>query len=116
MGGEARRPARGTSGAPRRTTDDPPGRAHRRLGRPRLARRRAPARGLPVHVSGPPPVPGGRTERDREAARREREAARRNGGRPRRPTVPRSSFSVPRTGRNLWLAVIALVALALLWF
>jgi UPF0755 protein len=63
-------------------------------------------------VSGPPPVPGARTERDREAARREREA-RRDGAQPR---VHRPPPTVHRRRRTLALAALALVCVAVVWF
>jgi UPF0755 protein len=73
-------------------------------------------------VSGPPPVPGGRSEAEREAARRER-AARRSGVKPSTdgqgpPAVNRPSPIVHRHRRRraTLLAVLALVAVFLLWF
>ena len=78
----------GTGGASRRAPHDATRGANRGTGRCRLARRRPPARELPCShpgghprvSSGPPPVPGGRSPEEREAARREREA--RRAGRP----------------------------------
>jgi UPF0755 protein len=74
-------------------------------------------------VSGPPPVPGGRSERDREAARREREARRKGNGRPPKPPrqprnspVPRRPSSVVRPKRALALGVLGAVIVAVLWF
>src|SRR5215212_9602913 len=113
MGGEARRSARGACGAPRRTTDDPPGAARRWRRRPRLARSGAPARGVPVHVSGPPPVPGGRSGRDREVARRERQSRR---SPPANGSVARRPPSVHQRRRTLALSVLGIVLLAILWF
>jgi UPF0755 protein len=71
-------------------------------------------------MSGPPPVPGRRSERDRESARRDRDV-RRNGGSARPPRRPRSA-PVPRrpsSGGNrkaLALSVLGIVLLAVLWF
>jgi UPF0755 protein len=73
-------------------------------------------------VSGPPPVPGGRSEADREAARRARDA-RRSGIRPstpaavaERPRVPRPPRSARVSRGRLALVVLAVVVFAVLWF
>jgi UPF0755 protein len=74
-------------------------------------------------VSGPPPVPGGRSEAEREAARRER-AARRAGMKPSNdghgPTPPTRPPARLRTAhrprRPIALALLALLAVVLLWF
>jgi UPF0755 protein len=65
-------------------------------------------------VSGPPPVPGGRSAHDREAARRERAARRNGGGEASHIARPRSTIRLPR--RAAALAVLAVVAVAILWF
>jgi UPF0755 protein len=63
-------------------------------------------------VSGPPPVPGARSERDREAARRERDA-RRNGA-SRSPRRPPSAVGHPK--RLAALVLLAVLCVAALWF
>ena len=80
----ARAESLGTGGASRRAPYDATRGAHRGRGRCRLAGCGPPARELPGShqgghprvSSGPPPVPGGRTPEEREAARLEREARR----------------------------------------
>ena len=82
-------------------------------------------------ASGPPPVPGGRSAQEREAARREREAQRSGAGRdglPARgmPAPPHGKSTPPRRkvprergsgGARLLLALAGgLVALAAAWF
>ena len=101
-------------GAARRAPHHAARRAHRRGGGRGLARRRAPARELPRRArssrgparvtDGPPPVPGGRSPEEREAARREREARRAGASRagarrrPRRRPPSRATGSPRRSG------------------
>src|SRR5215208_1434045 len=89
-------------------------------------------------MSGPPPVPGGRSADERERARRER-AARRSGvrpstpaalaadadggeargpraGRSRVPRTPRPPRSAVKARRRVALALLALVLVAVVWF
>ncbi|HEV7846653.1 MAG TPA: endolytic transglycosylase MltG [Thermoleophilaceae bacterium] len=82
---------------------------------------------------GPPPVPGGRSEEERERARLEREARRsgvqaapprepraaqqpREARPPKTPRAPRAPRSNVTRRRRLLLAVIALLGVALVWF
>ena len=65
-------------------------------------------------MTGPPPVPGGRSAQDREAARRDR-AARRNGNsRPSSPRAPLSALRLPRRGTAL--GVLLVLCLVVAWF
>ena len=94
----------GTGGASRRAPHDATRGANRGRARRRLACRRPPARELPCSrpgghprvSSGPPPVPGGRTPEEREAARREREA--RRSGQPVEVAPPAQSGGRSRPG------------------
>jgi UPF0755 protein len=62
---------------------------------------------------GPPPVPGGRSEDERERARREREARRSGVQAAPRPRAPRAQM--PRRGRIL-LALLAILGIVAVWF